>query len=149
MLSSSTYLTDAAALTLRGETAFFNSLRPLSAGGVGKQRLRLRGLKPGHHLACTADMDSAVRGKAFLEGGLWVPLATAGPLSHVLQLLHAWVTTPRPRDPTAALLVHLKVTRLEHLLEAGIRHHRLVPVDEWKRAVGELQGLTTWLAATR
>ena len=94
-------------------------------------------------------MDSAARGKAFLEGGLWVPLATAGPLSQSLQLLHAWVTTQRPRDPTAALLVHLKVTKLEQLVEAGIRHHRLVSVDEWKRAVCELQSLTIWLAATR
>ena len=94
-------------------------------------------------------MDSAARGKLFLERGLWVPLEMAGPLSQGLQLLHAWVTSQRPRDPTAALLVHLKVTKLEQLLEAGIRHHRLVPVDEWKRAVGELQSLTTWLTATR
>ena len=94
-------------------------------------------------------MDSAARGKAFLEGGLWVPLATDGPLSQSLQLLHAWVTTQRPRDPTAALLVHLKVTKLEQLVKAGIRHHRLVSVDEWKRAVCELQSLTIWLAATR
>jgi len=105
--------------------------------------------QPGHLLAFTADMDSAARGKGFLEGGLWVPLESAGPLSQGLQLLHVWVTTQRPRDPTAALLVHLKVTKLEHLLEAGIRHHCLVPVDEWKRAVCELQSLTTWLAATR
>ena len=94
-------------------------------------------------------MDSAARGNGFLEGGLWVPLETAGLLSQGLQLLHAWATTQRPRDPTAALLVHLKVTKLERLLVTGIRHHRLVPVDEWKRAVGELQSLTTWLAATR
>ena len=94
-------------------------------------------------------MDSTARGKGFLEGGLWVPLETAGPLGQSLQLLHAWVTTQRPRDPTAALLVHLKVTKLERLLEAGLRHHRLVPVDEWQRAVGELKSLTTWLAATR
>ena len=94
-------------------------------------------------------MDSTARGKGFLKSGLWVPLETAGPLSQGLQLLHAWVTAQRPRDPTAALLVHLKVTKLEQLLEAGTRHHRLVPADEWKRAVRELQSLTTWLAATR
>ena len=94
-------------------------------------------------------MDSAASGKGFLKGGLWVPLETAGPLSQGLQLLHAWVTTQRPRDPTAALLVHLKVTKLERLVEAGLRQHHLVPVDEWKRAVGELRSLTTWLAATR
>ena len=94
-------------------------------------------------------MDSARRGDRFLTGGLWVPLEAAGPLSQGLQLLHAWVTTQRPREPTAALLVHLKVSRLEQLLEAGIRHHRLVPVDEWKCAVGELQSLTAWLAAPR
>ena len=82
-------------------------------------------------------MDSAARGKAFLEGGLWVPLATAGPLSQSLQRLHAWVTTQRPRDPTAALLVHLKVIKLEHLLEAGIRHR--VPckiLQSWERMEG-------------
>lgn len=103
----------------------------------------------GHLLAFVARMDHRRQGTNFLEGGLWVPLEVAGPLGQSLQLLHAWVTTQRPRDPTAALLVHLKVTKLERLLEAGLRHHRLVPVDEWKRAVGELQSLTTWLAATR
>jgi hypothetical protein len=94
-------------------------------------------------------MDSAARGNGFLKGGLWVPIETAGPLSQGLQLLHAWVTSQRPWDPTAALLVHLKVTKLELLLAAGTRHHRLVSVDDWKRAVSELQSLTTWLAATR
>ena len=91
-------------------------------------------------------MEQRSIGTAFLEAGLWVPLEVAGPFSQGLQLLHAWLTAQRPRDPTTALLVHLKVTKLEQLLEAGTRHHRLVPVDEWKHAVGELQGLTTWLA---
>ena len=94
-------------------------------------------------------MEQRRQGRAFLEGGLWVPLEVAGPLGQNLRLLHAWLTTQRPRDPTAALLVHLKVTKLGHLLDAGIRRHHLVPADEWKRAVGELQSLTTWLAATR
>ena len=105
--------------------------------------------RTGRLLAFTAYMEHRRKGTAFLERGLWVPLETAGPLSQGLRLLHAWVTTQRSRDPTAALLVYLKVTKLEHLLEAGTRHHRLVPVDEWKRAVCELKSLTTWLAATR
>jgi hypothetical protein len=92
-------------------------------------------------------MDSDARGKGFLEGGRWVPLEMAGPLSQGLQLLHAWVTAQRPRDSTIALLVHLKVTKLGYILEAGTRHHQLVPVDKWKHVVREIRLLTIWLAA--
>jgi hypothetical protein len=104
---------------------------------------------PGHLLAFAASMDQVRKGRAFLECGPWVPLQVAGPLGQSLRLLHAWLTTQRPPDPTVASLVHLKVTRLEHLVEASIRHHRLVPVDQWHHAVREIRLLTQWLASTR
>jgi hypothetical protein len=94
-------------------------------------------------------MEQVRKGRAFLERGPWVPLEVAGQLGQSLQLLHAWLTAQRTPEPTVALLVHLKVTRLEHLVEAGIRHHHLVPVDQWRHAVGEIRDLTNWLAAPR
>jgi hypothetical protein len=115
----------------------------------GEQPLMPRGPMSGHLLAYAVAMEQLRKGRAFLEGGLWVPLEVAGPLGQSLQVLHAWLTTERPRNPTMALLVHRRVTELEHLLDAGIRHHRLVPVDRWKHAVSEIQLLTNWLAAPR
>jgi hypothetical protein len=103
----------------------------------------------GHLLAYAAAMEQLRNGRAFLEGGLWVPLEVAGPLGQSLQVLHVWLTTERPPNPTMALLVHRRVTELERLLDAGIRHHQLVPVDRWKHAVREIQLLTHWLAAPR
>ena len=94
-------------------------------------------------------MDQRRNGNAFLESGLWVPLEVAAPLSQSLQLLRAWLTTQRPANPTVALVVHLKVNRLEDMLNAGVRHHRLVPVDDWQHVVLELQCLTHWLATGR
>ena len=103
----------------------------------------------GHLLAYAAAMEQLRNGRAFLEGGLWVPLEVAGPLGQSLQVLHVWLTTQRPRNATVALLVHLKVSELQHLLEAGTHHHRLVPVDRWKHAVREIQFLTHRMAAPR
>jgi hypothetical protein len=94
-------------------------------------------------------MDQRRKGRAFLEGGLWVPLEVAAPLSQSLQLLRGWLNAQRQVDPTVAVLVHLEVLKLKQTVVAGIFHHRLVPVDHWKHAVLEIQCLTNWLAATR
>jgi hypothetical protein len=94
-------------------------------------------------------MEQRRKGRAFLESGLWVPLEVAAPLSQSLQLLRTWLQTQQPLNPTVAQLVHLKVTELEQMLEAGIRHHQLVPVAQWQYAVLEIQVLTNWLAAPR
>jgi hypothetical protein len=94
-------------------------------------------------------MGQRQRGKIFLESGLWVPLEVAAPLSQSLQLLRGRLDSQRPVGPTVALLIHLKVLKLERLLLAGSRHYQLVPADQWQRAVRDVQALTAWLATAR
>ena len=94
-------------------------------------------------------MEQRQAGTAFLESGLWVPLEVAAPLCRTLQLLRAWLNTRRSADPAVALVVHLNVLKLERSLLAGSREHQLVPVDQWQLTVRRVQGLTTWLTATR
>ena len=93
-------------------------------------------------------MEQRRKGSAFLESGPWVPLGVAVPLCQSLQLLRGWLNAQQPVDPTVALVVHLNVLRLERLLLAGIREHRLVPADQWHLALRRFQGLTTWLAGS-
>ena len=76
-------------------------------------------------------------------------MEVAAALRRSRQLLHVWLNARRPVDPTVALLVHLKVTKLQEILLAGIYRHDLVSVDQWKHAVRELHCLTNWPAAIR
>jgi hypothetical protein len=94
-------------------------------------------------------MGQRQRGKSFLGRGLWVPLEVAAPLSRSLQLLRGRLDSRRPVGPAVALLIHLKVLKLERLLLAGSRHHQLVPAGQWQSAVRDVQALSDWLATAR
>jgi hypothetical protein len=92
-------------------------------------------------------MEQLRKGRAFLESGPWVPLEVDVPLRRSLESLQARLKIQERLNPPIALLLHLKMTRLAYMVEAGTRHHQLVSVDTWKRAVREIRLLTTWLAA--
>jgi len=87
--------------------------------------------------------------QAFLALGAWVPLEVETQLLHHLRVLHAWATAHEPLEPSIALLIHIQLADIEHLLDLGLHCNLLVSADRWRAAVQELASLTEWLTAPR